>query len=90
MIKYNAFGILSGDSDFLIHQFPPDVTVFSIKHLNFELDTKAYDRQKLADFLGLEMKELPLLATLRGNDFMNFKDLGKCFSPKKSNHFFNN
>jgi hypothetical protein len=43
--KYNAFGILSSDSDFLIHQFPPEVKVFSIKHLNVEtLDTVAYDR----------------------------------------------
>jgi len=74
--KYNAFGILSSDTDFLIHQFPPEVKVFSIKHLNVEtLDTVAYDRQKLAEHLGLKMEQLPLLATLKGNDFLNFKDL---------------
>ena len=74
--KYNAFGILTNDTDFLIHQFSPDVMVFSIDHLNLEtLDTKAYDRQKLANHLGLDMAQLPLFATIKGNDFISFKDL---------------
>ena len=48
--KYDAFGILTDDTDFMIHQFSSETFVFSIKHLNLEnLDTKAYDRQKLAD-----------------------------------------
>ena len=74
--KYKAFGILSNDTDFLIHQFSPEAFVFSIKHLNLEtLNTKAYDRQKLANYLGLGITQLPLLATLKGNDIVSFKDL---------------
>ena len=54
MEKYNAFGVLSSDSDFLIYQYPLEVNVFSINHLNLEtLDTKSYDRQKLVEHLGL-------------------------------------
>ena len=34
--KYNAFGILTDDTDFLIHQFSPEAFVFSIKHLNLD------------------------------------------------------
>ena len=34
-----------------------------------------YDRQKLADYLGLTRSQLPLLATLKGNDFLYYKDL---------------
>ena len=39
------------------------------------LNTKVYDKRKLADFLGLRMAHLPLLATLIGNDLIHFKDL---------------
>ena len=74
--QYNAFGILTNDTDFLIHQFSPDVAIFSIRHLDMEnLNTKVYDKQKLADFLGLRMNQLPLFATLKGNDLIHFKDL---------------
>ena len=74
--KYNAFGILTNDTDFLIHQFSPEVSVLSIKHLNMEtLDTKAYDRQKLVNYLGLSLNHLPLLATLKGNDIICFRKL---------------
>ena len=34
--KYNAFGILSSDSDFLIHQFSLEVHVFSVEDLKLE------------------------------------------------------
>ena len=74
--KYKAFGILTNDTDFLIHQFSPEAFVFSIKHLDLEtLNTKAYDRQKLANYLKLRITQLPLLATLKGNDIVPFKDL---------------
>ena len=64
--KYNAFGILTDDTDFLIHQFSPKAFVFSIKHLNLKtLDTKAYDRQKLTDYLGLTKSQLPLFSILQ-------------------------
>ena len=75
--KYQAFGILADDTDFLIHQFSTETFVFSIKHLNVEnLDTKAYDRQKLANYLQLAITQLPLLATLKG-DRASCKDLIK-------------
>ena len=74
--KYNAFGILSQDTDFLIHQYSEKILFFSIKHLNVKtLDTIVYDRQKLASHLGLEMHQFPLLATLKGNDIVFFEDL---------------
>jgi hypothetical protein len=76
--KYNAFGILTDDSDFLIHQFSSDVFVFSIKDLNLKtLDTKVYDKQKLANYLGLSLTQLPLFATLKGNDIVSIIDLTK-------------
>ena len=74
--KYQAFGILTDDTDFLIHQFSTETFVFSIKHLNLEnLDTKVYDRWKLANYLGLTITQMPLLATIKGNDCVPFKDL---------------
>ena len=76
--KYNAFGVLTDDSDFLIHQFSPDVSVFSIKDLNLKtLDTKVYDKQKLANYIGLNLTQLPLFATLKGNDIVSSIDLTK-------------
>ena len=76
--KYNAFGVLTDDSDFLIHQFSSDVFVFSIKDLNLKtLDTKVYDKKKLANYLGLSLTQLPLFATLNGNDIVSSKDLTK-------------
>ena len=66
--EYNAFGILTNDTDFLIHQFPPEVHIFSTEDLNKEtLDTIAFDRQKLIENLDLKIKDLPLLATLKGH-----------------------
>ena len=84
--KYNAFGVLTDDSDFLIHQFSSDVFVFSIKDLNLKtLDTKVYDKQKLADYLGLSLTQLPLFSTLKGNDIVSSKDLTKFHQSLGSN-----
>lgn len=74
--KHNAFGILTQDSDFLIYQYKPDIHLFSIKHLDFEtLNTLEYDRFALARHLGLRIDQLPMLATLKGNDHIHFTDM---------------
>ena len=87
--KYNAFGVLTDDSDFLIHQFSSDVFVFSIKDLNLKtLDTKVYDKQKLANYLGLSLTQLPIFATLKGNDILSSKDLTKFHQSLGSNDGF--
>ena len=74
--NYKAFGVLTEDTDFMALQFSAQTCVFSVKNLNMEnLDTVMYDRLKLADNLGLELKHFPLLATLKGNDYVSFEDL---------------
>ena len=75
-IKYKAFGILSQDSDFLAFQYPLDIKLFSSQHLNVKtLDTKFYDREALVNYLGVEIGQMPLLATLKGNDFVAWNSL---------------
>ena len=67
---------LSIFADFLIHQTSPDIIIFSVKSLNLEtLETIAYDRRKLNAKLGLTMKQLPLFATLKGNDYLPVETL---------------
>lgn len=73
--KYNAFGILANDSDYLIYQVSLDVQIFSCQDLNINnLNTKSFDRKKLASHLGLTIEQLPLLATLVGNDLVLYND----------------
>ena len=74
--KYNAFGVLSEDTDFMVLQFSVQTCVFSVNNLNMEtLDTILYDRSKVAKNLGLELKELPVFATLKGNDYVSYEEL---------------
>ena len=72
----NAFGVLTEDTDFMALQFSVHTCVFSVKNLNMEsLDTVLYDRSKLAANLGLELKQLPVFATLKGNDYISYEEL---------------
>jgi hypothetical protein len=50
------------------------ILIFTLK-LKFHHRYCHNHRQKLAEHLGLKMEQLPLLATLKGNDFLNYKDL---------------
>ena len=63
--KYQAFGILSEDTNFLMFRMSPSIQIYSTNHLNLEtLETIKYDRLKLVN--GINMNQFPLLASLKG------------------------
>uniref|UniRef100_A0A8D9A8W0 Constitutive coactivator of peroxisome proliferator-activated receptor gamma n=1 Tax=Cacopsylla melanoneura TaxID=428564 RepID=A0A8D9A8W0_9HEMI len=67
--KHKSFGILSQDTDFSIanaaHYY------LSMRHLCLQnMTTCVYDSRGLADHLQLQVNQLPLFATLMGNDVM--------------------
>lgn len=65
---------MAQDSDFII--FNCAKYFLSLKHLDYhKMITKKYDREKLASFLGIQTENLPLLATLLGNDIVSRNDL---------------
>lgn len=69
-----CFAVLSQDSDFVIAQ--GNYYYLSLKHLDINrLATVAYDGKKLAEFLKVPVNRLPLLATLVGNDYIEFDHL---------------
>ena len=69
--KFNAFGILTQDTDFLIFQISEDVHIFWSKYLNWEtMETIIIDRVKLAEHFNIPTKLLPTLATFKGNDII--------------------
>lgn len=68
-----VLAILADDSDFLI--YPGEWRYFSIRDLDQNtLNTMEYSRSALKNYLGLNGEELVLLATLNGNDVINFDD----------------
>ena len=74
--KYNAFAIMSDDTDFLFQQYSSKVVIVSGQHLNPEtLDTEVYVPEALANCLGLKINRLPVFASLKGNDYVHFKKL---------------
>ena len=75
--KYNAFGILSDDTSFLCMQNMPDnLQIYSTDLLNLEtLQTMKHDSRALARYFGIQVEDLPLLATLKGNDIIHRKSL---------------
>ncbi|XP_068088026.1 constitutive coactivator of peroxisome proliferator-activated receptor gamma isoform X3 [Hyperolius riggenbachi] len=67
-IQHNCFGILGEDSDYLIFNTVP---YFSINKLCLDsLVTLMYRREILCEELGLHVSDLPLLASLLGNDIV--------------------
>jgi hypothetical protein len=72
----NAFAILSRDTDYLIYQYKSDIHYVSTNALDWNtLDTVELIPEALATHLGLEKKQLPLFATLKGNDFLSRDEL---------------
>lgn len=74
--KPNTLAILSDDSDFLIYEGPWRLwctTSLDIKNLT----TIEYNRAGLIQALGLQRSQMPLLATLAGNDVVDSKSLTK-------------
>ncbi|GFW36441.1 constitutive coactivator of peroxisome proliferator-activated receptor gamma [Trichonephila clavipes] len=70
----DVFAILSGDSDFIIHDTKPQLSPY---HLDLSsMMTSFYDRKCFAErYLGIQVKQLPLFACLMGNDTVPFEDL---------------
>lgn len=69
-----ALAVFADDSDFLI--FPGNWRFFSYRHLNCaHMTTQEYNRVNLRKHLQLTDEQMPLLATLNGNDFMHFDDV---------------
>lgn len=64
---HNAIAVVSNDSDF--HIFEGNWKYWSCKDIDLDtLDTIEYNRQALCDYLSLSYQQLPLWATLMGND----------------------
>uniref|UniRef100_A0A8D8Z9N2 Constitutive coactivator of peroxisome proliferator-activated receptor gamma n=1 Tax=Cacopsylla melanoneura TaxID=428564 RepID=A0A8D8Z9N2_9HEMI len=75
--KHNTFGILGDDIDFCIANAARNY--FSIEQLCLEtMTTRLYDAPSLAKHLQLDVNQLPLFATLMGNDRME-KEIIKTF-----------
>jgi hypothetical protein len=69
----DCFAILSFDSDFLIFDTKP---YLSYKNLNLsDLTTTLLDRDSFVSALGIRKSELPLLASLMGNDVISANSL---------------
>ncbi|XP_076314261.1 constitutive coactivator of peroxisome proliferator-activated receptor gamma-like [Tachypleus tridentatus] len=81
----DCFAILSQDSDYLIFDTKP---YLSVTTLDLEtMTTVLYDRRELAKQLGLHVNQLPLFSCLMGNDIVRVDLLRKfhcalCNSPR--------
>ncbi|KAM9316154.1 constitutive coactivator of peroxisome proliferator-activated receptor gamma [Gastrophryne carolinensis] len=68
-LQHNCLGILAEDSDYIIFNTVP---YFSIDKLRLDnLVTLMYSRENLCQELGLHISDLPLLASLLGNDVVS-------------------
>ncbi|XP_047435717.1 constitutive coactivator of peroxisome proliferator-activated receptor gamma isoform X2 [Mugil cephalus] len=67
--QHGCMGILGQDSDFLIYDSAPYLSVAKLRINN--LTTVMYDRQRLCQTIGLTITQLPLLACLLGNDVVS-------------------
>ncbi|KAM9861381.1 constitutive coactivator of peroxisome proliferator-activated receptor gamma [Aulostomus maculatus] len=67
--RQGCMGILGQDSDFIIHDSAPYLSVAKL-HIS-SLTTVLYDRQRLCGAIGLAVTQLPLLACLLGNDVVS-------------------
>ncbi|XP_041843272.1 constitutive coactivator of peroxisome proliferator-activated receptor gamma [Melanotaenia boesemani] len=67
--QHGCMGILGQDSDFIIYDSAPYLSVAKLR-LN-SLTTVMYDRQRLCRTIGVAVTQLPLLACLLGNDVVS-------------------
>ncbi|MED6289236.1 hypothetical protein CHARACLAT_000662 [Characodon lateralis] len=67
--QHGSLGILGQDSDFIIYDSAPYLSVAKLR-IN-SLTTVMYDRQRLCRNIGLTVTQLPLLACLLGNDVVS-------------------
>ncbi|XP_073321091.1 constitutive coactivator of peroxisome proliferator-activated receptor gamma [Pagrus major] len=67
--QHGSMGILGQDSDFIIYDSAPYLSVAKLR--TDSLTTVLYDRQRLCRTIGLAVTQLPLLACLLGNDVVS-------------------
>ncbi|XP_030271468.1 constitutive coactivator of peroxisome proliferator-activated receptor gamma [Sparus aurata] len=67
--QHGSLGILGQDSDFIIYDSAPYLSVAKLR--TDSLTTVLYDRQRLCRTIGLAVTQLPLLACLLGNDVVS-------------------
>ena len=74
--KFNAFGILTQDTDFLIYQISPAINIFWSKYFDWSsLNGEIFSRETIARHFGLRMEQMPIFASLKGNDIVTQEDL---------------
>uniref|UniRef100_A0A8C2ZS84 Family with sequence similarity 120 member B n=1 Tax=Cyclopterus lumpus TaxID=8103 RepID=A0A8C2ZS84_CYCLU len=67
--QHGSMGILGQDSDFIIYDSAPYLSVAKLRMDS--LTTVMYDRHRLCQAIGLTVTQLPLLACLLGNDVVS-------------------
>ncbi|KAM3876966.1 constitutive coactivator of peroxisome proliferator-activated receptor gamma [Diretmus argenteus] len=67
--RHGSMGILGQDSDFIIYDSAPYLSVAKLRL--HDLTTVHYDRERLCRAIGLAVTQLPLLACLLGNDVVS-------------------
>ena len=74
--KFNAFGILTGDTDFLIYQISSNINIFWTEYFDWSsLNGVIFQREKIARHFGLKLEQMPIFASLNGNDIVTQEDL---------------
>ncbi|XP_027006093.1 constitutive coactivator of peroxisome proliferator-activated receptor gamma isoform X3 [Tachysurus fulvidraco] len=68
-LRNNCIGILSQDTDFIIYDTVPYMSIDKLRLEN--MTTVQYSREKLCHILKLQKSDLPLLACIMGNDFVS-------------------
>ncbi|CAH0391836.1 unnamed protein product [Bemisia tabaci] len=72
--KNNCFAMFCQDTDFIIY----GGAKYTLSAMHFQLETMStynYDRNLLASHLGIQVTQLPILATLSGNGYAEYEDL---------------
>lgn len=80
--RNNVLAVLANDIDFLIYE--GDWKYWGSKTLNHNsLTTMEYDKKALREHIGLSAKQMPLLATIAGNDFIKWALVNHLYPYKK-------
>ncbi|KAL1455637.1 hypothetical protein WDU94_009719 [Cyamophila willieti] len=83
---HKSFGILSQDTDYIIS----NASCYYLSAANLclcpkDITTYIYDSHGLAEYLHIHVNQLPLFATMMGNDIMVF-DVMKCYQYETSKY----
>lgn len=90
--NHNALAVITNDNDFLI--FDGNWRLWSSKGIRVsnrnKLQANEYDRNAIAQIYSLKKYQLPLFATLLGNDFLNHMHLTKFHGNVSTEHRIKN